>query len=70
MGFFLILGVVLKPADNIESPSVVEHAPMTLFPSLMPEQILQEARALQVHFNRLMHRVAHDHDFLWNTLKK
>ena len=63
-------GVQMKPADGILSTSTVEYAPMTLFPSFMPIQVLQEAKSLQKHYNRLMHRVAYDHEFLEQSLKK
>ena len=60
----------MKQANNVESTSVVEYSPMTLFPSLMPASVLQEARSLQTHYNRLMHKVAYDHKFLEQSLKK
>ena len=66
----IISGVLMKPADKVESTSTVEYSPMTLFPSLMPAAVLQEAKSLQSHYNKLMHKVAYDHEFLEQSLKK
>ena len=60
----------MKPASDSMSTNTVQYAPMTLFPSLMPAKVLQEAKSLQTHYNRLMHRVAYDHEFLEQSLKK
>ena len=60
----------MKQANNVESTSVVEYSPMTLFPSLMPATVLQGAKSLQTQYNRLMHKVAYDHEFLEESLKK
>lgn len=65
----LLHGVAMRPQQNSVSASCVEYAPMTLFPSLIPVGVLAEAKALQQHFNLLMHRVANDHVFLEQSLQ-
>ncbi|KAH9503565.1 hypothetical protein Btru_068195 [Bulinus truncatus] len=44
-------------------------APYSLFPSVVPAKILQQAKLLMCHFNMLMHKVALDHSFLEKSLK-
>lgn len=65
----LLHGVQMKPQHDHHSVCHCEYAPMTLFPSPLPVTVLQEAKALQPHYNRLMHRVACDPDFLEQCLK-
>ncbi|XP_052818920.1 glutathione synthetase-like [Mya arenaria] len=60
--------VVMRPQNDPGSKSHVEYAPMTLFPSPLPRGVLAEAKALQPYFNRLIHQVAHDHEYLWHCL--
>lgn len=45
-------------------------APYSLFPSVVPASVLNQAKDSMVHFSRLMHKVALDHDFLEASLKK
>ena len=54
-----------------ESPArVVETMPMTLFPSVIPKELIDEALDLQIHYNTLMHKVAYDHEFMYLCLKE
>ncbi|KAK3584563.1 hypothetical protein CHS0354_030570 [Potamilus streckersoni] len=65
----LLYGVQMRKAEDPSNPATVDFAPMTLFPSLLPRAIFEEAKSLQIHFQRLMHRAAHDHAFLVNCFK-
>ena len=46
------------------------HATVTLFPSPVPNTCFEEAWRVQTDFNTLMHRVAHDYDFMKAALQK
>ncbi|CAL1547212.1 unnamed protein product [Lymnaea stagnalis] len=62
-------GVSIKSGgEGVEARKAVS-APYSLFPSVVPASILQQAKSSMVHFNRLMHKVALDHDFLEESLK-
>jgi glutathione synthase len=45
-------------------------APFLLFPSTFPRGEFEKATGIQKALNELMHRVAHDDEFLRNTLAK
>lgn len=62
-------GVIVRSKESPLSADVVQHAPFTLFPSPVPRHCFQQAVDVQVNFNLLMHRVAHDRDFLADSLK-
>ncbi|KAK7498951.1 hypothetical protein BaRGS_00009760 [Batillaria attramentaria] len=65
-------GVVYKPfssKDSKDGLSQAQCAPFSLFPSVVPQRILQQAVDCMVDFNRLMYRVAQDHEFLKEALK-
>ena len=47
----------------------LHFAPFLLFPSPFPEKEFNLGVELQPVLNELMHKVAHDHDFLEETLK-
>ena len=49
-----ILGVQMRPVGSPSSSDL----------------ILMQAKEAQIDFNLLMHKVAHDHDFLYASLKK
>ncbi|XP_053402680.1 glutathione synthetase-like [Mercenaria mercenaria] len=66
----LLHGVQMKPQHDHCSTCQCEYAPITLFPSPLPVTTLQEAKSMQKHYNLLMHRVAHDPDFLEQCFKK
>jgi len=44
--------------------------PFTLLPSVFPRAEFQKAIAIQPALNELTHRVANDHEFLFNCLEK
>ena len=65
--FCILLGLQMKSSGSSDT---VHHGPFTLFPSFIPRNILIQAKDTQKDFNVLMHRVAHDYDFLYESLKK
>ena len=48
----------------------LHFAPFLLFPSPFPEKEFQRAIDLQTVLNELMHKVAHDNEFLRKTLAR
>lgn len=57
-------------SKNNFSPDSVIFAPFTLFPSSYPKAEFEKAVEIQPLLNELTHKVAHDYEFLFNTLKK
>lgn len=51
------------------SPDGLQFAPFILTPSSFPRKEFEKAVALQTILNELMHAVAHDEEFLRDTLK-
>ena len=58
------------PEEGLAGSSLACYAPITLFPSPVPRAVLQEGKDIQQEYNSLMHAVAHDHQFLKDTLEK
>lgn len=52
------------------SRDFLQFAPFTLLPSPFPREEFQNARDIQIILNTLIHRVAHDYDFLKETLQE
>ena len=48
----------------------LHFAPFLLLPSPFPRQEFVRAETLQILLNELMHKVAHDNEFLEKTLSK
>lgn len=46
------------------------HAPITLLPSPVPRPCFQKAIKVQTIFNTLMHKAAHNHEFLCSSLER
>lgn len=67
---YFVTGALMRTKENPGSSTVVNHAPFTLFPSVVPQSLLEHAKGIQKSFNLLMHRVAHDHQFLEQALLK
>lgn len=67
---YFVTGALMRTKENPGSSTVVNHAPFTLFPSVVPQSLLEHAKGIQKSFNLLMHRVAHDHQFLEQALQK
>ena len=63
-------GALMRTKEDPGSSTVVNHAPFTLLPSVVPQNLMKEAKGIQKSFNLLMHRVAHDHQFLEQALQK
>lgn len=49
---------------------VVSYAPFTLFPSLVPRSLLEQAYAVQMDFNVLVDAVSQNAAFLEQTLSR
>lgn len=49
---------------------VVSYAPFTLFPSLVPSALLEQAYAVQMDFNMLVDAVSQNAAFLEQTLSR
>ncbi|BES91671.1 Glutathione [Nesidiocoris tenuis] len=64
----LMHGVAIRPTDNAD-PNSLAIAPHCLLPSPIPRADFDELTRIQPALNLLMHKVAHDHAFLEETLK-
>lgn len=69
MDVLIVSGVGMRSKTNFSSDSL-NFAPFVLLPSVFPRKEFERAVALQTTINELMHKVAHDHEFLEETLKK
>lgn len=49
--------------------SQIQIAPFTLLPSSFPKKYFEKVKNIQVLLNEIMHKVAHDDNFIRNTLK-
>ncbi|KAB1262908.1 Glutathione synthetase [Camelus dromedarius] len=61
-------GVLLRTSQEPSSSEVVSYAPFTLFPSLVPSALLEQAYAVQMDFNLLVDAVSQNAAFLEQTL--
>ncbi|XP_008570353.1 PREDICTED: glutathione synthetase isoform X1 [Galeopterus variegatus] len=61
-------GVLLRTLQEPSSSDVVSYAPFTLFPSLVPSALLEQAYAVQMDFNLLVDAVSQNAAFLEQTL--
>ncbi|XP_028013684.1 glutathione synthetase isoform X4 [Eptesicus fuscus] len=61
-------GVLLRTTQEPSSSDVVTYAPFTLFPSLVPSALLEQAYAVQMDFNLLVDAVSQNAAFLEQTL--
>ncbi|XP_042787084.1 glutathione synthetase isoform X3 [Panthera leo] len=61
-------GVLLRTLQEPSSSDVVSYAPFTLFPSLVPSALLEQAYAVQMDFNMLVDAVSQNAAFLEQTL--
>lgn len=48
----------------------VQILPFTLLPSSFPRKNFEKAKNIQVLLNELMHKAAHDNDFITKSLKR
>lgn len=65
----LFLGICMRRKDAFDRDAL-HFAPFLLLPSPFPRQEFNRAVELQTLLNELMHKVAHDNEFLKDTLKK
>ncbi|KMQ97831.1 glutathione synthetase [Lasius niger] len=65
----LMNGMCLRSKMNFNR-DVLQFAPFVLFPSPFPREEFQNACDIQITLNTLIHRVAHDYDFLKETLEE
>ncbi|XP_014220983.1 glutathione synthetase-like [Trichogramma pretiosum] len=61
-------GVIMKSKKDF-SEDHVQIAPFLLLPSKYPKKEFNKAKQIQTSINALMHKVAHDYEFLQSTLK-
>ena len=55
---------------NRYSAETMEMAPFFLLPSSFPRRDFDYMTKIQPHVNLLMHKIAHDYDFLYTCLKR
>ncbi|KAM8776018.1 glutathione synthetase isoform 1-T2 [Rhynchonycteris naso] len=61
-------GVLLRTSQEPGSSDVVSYAPFTLFPSLVPGPLVEQAYAVQMDFNLLVDAASQNAAFLEQTL--
>jgi len=66
--YLLMHGICMRQKSAFDRDAL-HFAPFLLFPSPFPEKEFNLGVELQPVLNELMHKVAHDHDFLEETLK-
>jgi len=66
--YALMHGICMRRQDNYDRDAL-HFAPFVLFPSPFPRHEFNEALHLQPVLNELMHKVAHDEEFLRQSLK-
>ena len=52
------------------SLNTLKIAPFSLLPTTFPKREFEKATEVQIILNELMHKVAHDHQFLTEALKR
>ncbi|XP_067652118.1 glutathione synthetase-like [Haliotis asinina] len=68
--FALTKGICMQSEQQGQNGTMLaQYFPLTLFPSVVPRACFQEAVDCMLDFNTLTHKVAHDHNFLENSLK-
>ncbi|KAL0118035.1 hypothetical protein PUN28_009015 [Cardiocondyla obscurior] len=65
----LMHGMCLRSKNKFDK-NVLQFAPFTLFPSPFPRKEFYNACNIQIILNVLVHRVAHNYDFLKDTLQE
>jgi len=65
----LMNGMCFRSKINFNKDTL-QFAPFALFPSPFPRKEFQNACDIQIILNMLIHRVAHDYDFLKETLQE
>ncbi|CRL02585.1 CLUMA_CG015836, isoform C [Clunio marinus] len=65
--YALMHGICMRSKANF-NPDNLQFAPFVLTPSLYPRKEFEKATKLQIILNKMIHNVAHDVDFLRETL--
>merc|ERR1719187_215350 len=66
--YALMHGICMRRKDAYDRDAL-HFAPFVLFPSPFPREEFHKAVQLQTVLNELMHKVAHDYNFLKESLK-
>lgn len=66
---YLFKGIVLRTSEA-DPICRLEFAPMTAIPSPFPRKEYEKVKSVQKALNELLHRAAHDREFLTSSLKK
>eukprot|EP00092_Neocalanus_flemingeri_P000115 GFUD01000117.1.p1 GENE.GFUD01000117.1~~GFUD01000117.1.p1 ORF type:complete len:481 (+),score=152.64 GFUD01000117.1:66-1508(+) len=66
--YALMHGICMRQKDKFDRDAL-HFAPFVLFPTPFPRDEYRKSVELQTVLNELMHKVAHDYDFLKETLK-
>lgn len=69
VGGWALLNGVQKKITATEFPERLEPMPFTLFPSILPGDVLRKTRGLQTAFQTVIYKVANDHEFMKECLK-
>ncbi|XP_044841377.1 glutathione synthetase isoform X2 [Mauremys mutica] len=64
----LLEGVLMRTKEEPSSSNVVNYAPFTLLPSVVPSTIFEQAYAVQQDFNLLVDTISQNAEFLERTL--
>ncbi|KAL8179312.1 UNVERIFIED_CONTAM: hypothetical protein K2H54_062864 [Gekko kuhli] len=64
----LLEGVLMRTKDDPNASDVVNYAPFTLLPSVVPSGLLEQAYSVQQDFNLLVDEVSQNTEFLESTL--
>ncbi|XP_046410462.1 glutathione synthetase-like isoform X1 [Neodiprion fabricii] len=66
--WLLMHGACMRCREHLDKDEV-RFAPFVLLPSAFPRKEFEKARKVQTILNELTHQVAHDHNFITETLK-
>ncbi|KAI1233299.1 Glutathione synthetase, partial [Lamprotornis superbus] len=64
----LLAGVLMRTGEQPHSSDVVNYAPFTLLPSAVPQDLFEQAYAVQQDFNLLVDAISQNKEFLEQTL--
>jgi len=65
----MLLGISMRSKMNFNKDQV-QLLPVTLLPSSFPEKSFLTVKNVQTILNELIHKVAHDKEFLTSSLKR
>lgn len=66
---YFYLGISMRSKVSFNK-NQVQVLPFTLLPSSFPRKNFEKAKGIQVLLNELIHKVAHDNNFLIKSLKR